>query len=607
MLHYFIIMVNAVTAVNPFIGTKGTGHTFPGAVLPFGLIQLSPDCGQHGWKYCSGYQHGCDITRVSHIHLSGTGAGDGLDIGFTFDKFIPTIEHAEPGYYSAIGPNNKKLEITVSERCGLVKFENLELKLNLQETFNWDTHVASEANVNDTYTSGFRESRGWSNNIVYYNSSLVGNLLTTCISHEKVPDCEIHDFNSTRASAKTIWDMYLSRIQSNNTMLTTALYHVLIHPSKFTEVQPYTIFSTWDTYRAWNTLITWLYPEFVLNFTKSMTVGKYMPIWEIWGKDTHMMTGTHGMSMIGEYVLKGLIPHEMVWDKMMKTLTRDDRYYSEYYANGYIDKEVSKIATSMTLEHAYTDWVLSEIAKKFDLKADKPLQPGAYKNVFSDDMFYNRLKSGEFDKKLKDRVNNGFEEGSAWSYQWSVLHDFKGLIELHNGDEPSCHETLPCTQPIHGKVLERLDEWFSTPGICGQMQDLTDCIGQYAQSNEPNHHVIYLYSVLGHPDRACKYLRQASQFFSDKPEGIPGNDDAGQTSAWLIFAALGFYPVNPASGIYILACPVFNDQLTVGNLTVTVEGSGLRPTHYLNGVELSRLYITHEEVLKGGLLHTVLA
>jgi predicted alpha-1,2-mannosidase len=591
--------------VDPFIGTQGTGHTFPGAILPFGRVQLSPDAGKNGWMYCSGYQHGDIISRASHIHLSGTGAGDGYDIGWEFAPFKPTKETASPGYYSAHGSAGQHLELTVSDNCGLIRYRNLDPKLGLNSIFNWDRIIE----VKHEGTSGYRRSQGWSTNTVYFNYTLQPGLITTCISHEAIPPAENLNFDEVKARAASEWKPYLDKIKTSNVMLSTALYHTLVHPSKYTSQQPYSVFSTWDTYRAWNPLMTWLYPEMAEPWTRSMTVKEFCPIWEIWGTDSQMMTGTHSISMIGEYVLKGLIPVEQVWAKLDRSLYRPDRYYDEYYSRGYISAESSRVATSMALEHAYTDWVLLEITKKFNVTSSRPLNPWSYRKYFDDDMFYRRLRNGLFDKNEFNRIDRGFGEGSAWSYQWSVLHDFRGLVRLHNPEDAQyCSQTLPCTRKIEGTIKQRLDTWFGTPGICGQMQDLTNCIGQYAHSNEPNHHVIFLYSVLGHPDVACRHLRYVvKNFYSDRPNGIPGNDDAGQTSAWLLYAALGFYPVNPASGVYIMACPAFDEPLTVGKLSVTTSGSGYNPSYTFRGQKYDKLYITHADLLEGGHLHVTLS
>lgn len=593
--------------VDVFIGTKGTGHTFPGAVRPFGKVQLSPDVGQNGWQFCSGYQKDQPITRVSHIHLSGTGAGDGYDIGWKFEAFKPTHEEGFPGYYKATGPNGQSLELTVSDSCGLIRYENMVMKLDLQSSINWDKTLATKHVEQENSGHGYRESKGWTTNKVYFNYSHEPGLIMTCIDHKAIPNREEIDFEDALDESWKLWKQHLSPIETSKTVLSTALYHAIIHPSKYDE-DTYTVFSTWDTYRAWNSLMTWIYPEYIEAWTRSLLRSEYLPIWELWGRDTQMMSGTHSVSMVGEYVLKGLIPVEMVWDKIDKTLFRKDRHYDDYYSIGYVPKESCNVATSVTLEHAYTDYVLEQIMAKYNVTLRRKLNSKSYANVFSDEMFYSRRRSGHFDKAFHNRINHGFEEGSALTYQWSVVHDFKGLIGLHDHDKDlsSCSETLPCTEQIDGKMLERLNSWFSTPGICGQYQDMSDCIGQYVHSNEPNHHVIYLYTVLGHPELTCQYVKQAANFYSEKPGGIPGNSDCGATDAWLIYAALGFYPVNPASGVYILGCPVYKEPLKLKNLLVTNEGEGYNPEYYWNDVQYNKLYITHEMLLEGGHFHVKL-
>ena len=600
-----ILLLHSTTGdVDVFVGTKGTGHTFPGATTPFGLIQLSPDNGIHGWPYCSGYQKGRPIVRVSHIHLSGTGSGDGLDIAYEFEPFTPEVEIGYPGFYHARS-GNKYLNLTTDGKCGFIRYGGLRLALDLTSAYNWDSTTDIRINPNGT---GYRKSSGWSDNTIYFNHKMSGSEITTCISHTSYPPMSDSDFDTALEAARVYWKRHL-KVISGIPILETALYHASIHPSEFKNEHSFTIFSTWDTYRSWNTLMTLLYPERVEDWTSSMLSHEYIPVWEIWGKDTLVMSGTHGLSLIGEYVLKGLIDPRKVWNKMMHTLTRKDRHYEEYYSLGYVPKEASRVSASMTLEHAYTDSVMKAIQDKYDLKSDVKFNPRAYKNLFSGDMFYPKSwKSLEFDKRGSYEVNRGFEEGSASTYQFSAFHDFEGMIGLHQTLEAGvCSDIYPCSSRVDGTFKKRLDAWFSTPGICGQMQDLTACIGQYTQSNEPTHHAPYLYTVIGYPELACKYVRQASDFYTTQPDGIPGNEDAGQMSSWLIFAAMGMYPVNPGSGVYILGCPVYPEPLLIKNIKISRSGAGYKPTYYWNEVELDRLYLTHDELLKGGHFHVELS
>ena len=599
----FLLLTVSVAEVNIFMGTKGTGHTFPGAVTPFGMVQLSPDNGKTGWPYCSGYQHGTPITRVSHIHLSGTGIGDGLDIGFKFTPFTPTEEGGYQGFYYAKS-GDKYLNLTTDGQCGFIRYGGINLELDLKSNFNWDKTQDYKVNPDGT---GYRKSRGWGDNTIYFNHTKSDSEIVTCISHVEYPTMTSNNFDQALEIAQTSWSQHLNQLEGIP-ILETSLYHTLIHPSQYKGQHSYTIFSTWDTYRSWNSLMTLLYPQYVQDWTSSMLELEYIPVWEIWGKDSLTMSGNHGLSLIGEYVLKGLIDPNLVWDKMIHTLTRNNRYFDQYYSLGYITSQASKVSGSMNLEHCYTDYVISTIQTKYNLSSNIVVNPKSYLNIFSEDMFYPKDQKGIFNKKRNNLVNNGFDEGSALTYQFSVLHDFEGLIRLHqNLNQEICSDIYPCTSKVNGNFKNRLDLWFQTDGICGQLQDLTDCIGQYTQSNEPTHHVPYLYTVIGYPEITCKLVRQAGKFFSNTPEGIPGNEDAGAMSSWLIFAAMGMYPVNPASGIYILGCPIYPEPLRVGKVNITRSGSGDYPTYYWNNVKLSQYFLTHQQLLEGGDFHVVLS
>lgn len=611
----FLLLLSSIDSyrapVDIFIGSQGTGHVFVGPTLPFGKIQISPDCGLEGWAYTSGYQHGEQITRISHTHISGAGAGSGGDIGWEFNPFVPLHEEGEPGYYKVIGPHNEIIELTVSESCGIIRYYNTFLTLDLKRNLNWDkTH--SYGHYSTTFNgiikgSGYRKSTGWGNKTVYFRYLKNYNYIITCIDFEDLPELQILNFEEIREKSKITWNNHLNVIETSKNILSTALYHATIHPSRYND-QYYSQFSTWDTYRSHNSMMIWLYPQYIQNWTLSLLRNEYLPVWQIWGQDSLMMAGCHSISMVCEYILKGLIPPELVWDKIDKTLHRPDRYYDEYYSLGYIPKESSNIASSMVLEHAYTDYCLEQVMIKYNLNLSRSINSQSYKNIFSEDMFYNRKRDGSFDKYGYQYVNHGFEEASAWGSQWSVLHNFKGLISLHDYDKDlsSCSETLPCEKRINGRMLQRLEEWFNTPGIEGQLQDLTDCQGQYCQSNQPHFHVIYLFTVIGYPERACRYLKQIASLFTNKTDGIPGNSDLGSEESWLIYSALGFYPVSPCSNIMILACPVYPEPLKLKNLLVTNNGNGYNPTYYWNNKRYNKLYITFDMVLQGGHLHVEL-
>lgn len=593
------ILMNTFPDVNPFIGTSGQGHTFPGAVRPFGKVQLSPDSVDSGWDYCSGYRHNTLIGRVSHLHLSGTGCGDGYDIGWKFQSFVPTEEFAKPGYYMAKGSSGQQIELTVSENCGITRYLYVTLTLDLTSSKNWDTHISSKHEVYNNGGYGYRTSHGWTKNTVYFNYTHINNTITTCIDHKHVPEVDAVSFDEEVIKNVELWTQALSPLKSDNTILQTALYHSLIHPSKYTE-NDYTVFSTWDIYRSWNALMTWIHPEQTIEWTKSMVQMEYLPVWELWGYDTLMMGTSSSISMIGEYVNKGVIQKsEDICKAINRTLYRPGRLFDDYYNFGYVPKEASTHSASITLEYSYLDYVIETLG----CEPSRNINSSSWKVLFNEDMFYTRTILGVFDKSGFDKVHvnhvaQGFDEGSAITYKWSVLHDFKSLIALHdpnNQNVTSCSTIYPCEKQIDGEMLKQLIEWYNM-SECGSSRENTHCLGYHAQSNEPSHHVPYLFSVLGHPELTCKYVSSISEMYTNNTDGIPGNDDAGQLSSWILFAALGFYPINPLSGVFILGCPVYSNPISMGNLTVTKIGVGLNPTYYLNGVLLKRNYLMFDEL-----------
>ena len=260
----------------------------------------------------------------------------------------------------------------------------------------------------------------------------------------------------------------------------------------------------------------------------------------------------------------------------------------------------------MQLEHAYTDNVIMEIYQKFGYSIPSNINPQSYTKIFNDDGFYARKMNGEFVINSPFIVNGHFEEGTSITYKFDVKHDFEGMINLYQAGVKSCYKNKLCDTQIVGNFKNQLDNWFARGNICGKLQDFTHCIGEYIQSNEIAQHVPYLYTVIGYPELTCKIIQQTAKFFTNSTDGIPGNDDAGQMSAWLIFAAMGMHPVNSSSNIYILGCPIYSEDLKVGNVKVTRSGTGYKPTYYWNQVLYPHLYITHEQLVIGGHFHVEL-
>ena len=361
------------------------------------------------------------------------------------------------------------------------------------------------------------------------------------------------------------------------------------------------------------------------------------------------VSGTHSVSLLAEWLAKGLVAPAValrVWTAVHTTLlTRSDRHYHEYYSLGFVPVDVSDSSASITLEHAYTD---AALVRAFEVAGLPPVHRHAkaqnsWRRLWSEErgLLLAALREGGHDENGADRVNGGFEEGSALGHLFAVRHDFRGLAGLF-GAAPEVLAACSMDRPCEERVPEfkaALDAWFAGghwrpwidvggadgPGLtetapaspCGQLSDLSHCIGQYVHSNEPAQHAPYLYSVAGYPEETCRVVRDiVRRFYSAEPDGLPGNDDAGALSAWLLFAGLGLFPVNPASGVYVLGCPVAGNMTLGGIRSRMIFSAGLKPggeeaagspsasgrllRYWWNGVRLRRAFLEHAELVAGG-------
>ncbi len=375
----------------------------------------------------------------------------------------------------------------------------------------------------------------------------------------------------------------------------------------------YTIFSLWDTFRAANPLYTLIQKEKINDFVNSM-MAHYrehglLPVWELTGNETNTMTGYHAVPVITDAILKGFdeFDVEEAYQAMKKSSMQDIRgvkYYKEYK---YIPSELEEESVTKTLEYAYDDWCIAQVAKHLGYTEDYKYymqRATNYQNVFDKETGFMRGKSKDglwvkpFDpKKSSHRINTDYTEGNAWQHSWFVPHDIAGLIELHGGKE---------------KFIEKLDQLFSeNSDITGEniSNDISGLIGQYAHGNEPSHHIAYMYNYAGTPWKTQHIIREILQtMYTDKPDGLCGNEDCGQMSAWYVFSAMGFYPVNPAEGIYVIGSPLFEEsKIPVGDgKFFTVEAKGVSETNKyiqsasLNGKPLEVSYITHKAIMEGG-------
>lgn len=702
-------------AVDPFIGTGGHGHTFPGAVLPFGMLQVSPDNGIAGWDWCSGYHHTDSITiGFSHLHLSGTGIGDLADIRLMpvnkkvdltkvindrddipyASKYRHDKEIAKPGYYQVFLEDfGIDVGLTTDPRTALHRYrfkkeDTPSVVLDLDVTFNWDKTLQGEIFKQDAQTiSGYRYSKGWAKNqkvffVIHFSQPIksmdlvadgnwtnedkaTGNavkaqfffnplkekplLAKVAISSVDVLGARANlsasilgfDFEQMRQQAEETWEQSLSKIKivtddaTLKRIFYTALYHAQIAPAVFNDADrrfrmqndsivktDFTVYSTlslWDTFRAAHPLFTLIAPSRVGDFVKSMLLyyaqHQRLPVWTLYGNETNTMTGYHAIPVIAEAIIKGLGDFDKVqaYQAMKATMMQDDRDLKSYKKYGYIPFEEADESVTKTLEYAYNDWCVTQIAHHLGKKDDEKFFKArslAYRYLFDKEMGFMRGKSKDgiswhvpFDpKRSEHRVGTDYTEGNAWQHSWFVLHEPDELIKLHG-------------KQLFLKRLEQLFTENSTITGNHVSADISGLIGQYAHGNEPSHHIAYLFNFAGQPWRTQYWVRHILKTqYKDSPDGLSGNEDCGQMSAWYVWSSLGLYPYNPAFGIYQITSPLFKKStLKVGEgKTFEIIAENLSPSNIyiqsatLNGDPLNKTEISHQTLLKGGVLKFVM-
>lgn len=702
--------------VNPFIGTAATGHTFPGATVPFGLVQPGPVTGAVGWQYCSEYIHSDPkIFGFTQTHLNGTGCTDLGDIllmpatahshiaprdtvgaAQSNDKLNPygsrkADETARPGYYAVrLTDIGAKVEITATPHVAYYRIDyrdtQPQLYIDLQHgpAWRWEqyhTHVkACEwAWEDDRTLSGHIRSHVWAEQDVHFVMTFSRPMrrlavldprpankgarmlldfdlaagepleVKVALSSTSVDAARNNlraelphwDFESIVQTADQTWDNYLSRIavegtQEQLTNFYTAFYHALIQPNNIADVdghyldthrrlaraidgkEMFSTLSIWDTYRAAHPFYTLFVPEKVGAFINSMIAqGEsqgYLPIWALWGKETQTMIGNHAVSIIAEAYAKGCrdFDAERAYAIVKKTLTENHGEKTDwdiYNRYGYYPFDLVKLENvSQTLEMCYDDYAAADFARRLGKKADAHFfarRADNFKNLFDPATGFMRPKDSQgrwrtpFRPDAVGHAESGtgdYTEGNAWQYTWHVQHDVPALIRLMGGRE---------------RFLNKLDSLFVVPLKDNFLPDVTGLIGQYAHGNEPSHHVVYLYALAGRPERTQELVRQICDTqYLPKPDGLCGNDDCGQMSAWYMFSAMGFYPVDPVSGQYVLGAPqISHFSLSLpGKKTFEIEARGLSKDHLyvkeilLNGKPYKKPYITHADILRGGKL-----
>ncbi|WP_255518139.1 GH92 family glycosyl hydrolase [Fulvivirga sp. M361] len=711
-------LMDPLTYVDPFIGTGGHGHTFPGATTPFGMVQLSPDTHLFGWDASSGY-HYSDSTLYgfSHTHLSGTGIGDLGDVLFlpytgghqktpvaTFKK---ATEYATPGYYRVQLDNfGIAAELTASPRAGFHRYTypgatEKKLMINLGHVLQSDWGHKSTGGsiefINDREIKGMTTTSGWAyDQKVYFHMQfsspfeviearkgeriLTGSKITgdslkvflrflsadssvvlskvgiSAVSEDGALEnlqAEIEDWNfeEIRDEAEQMWRKELLKIKvksSDTTLLKvfyTALYHANIAPMLFQDIdgkylgmdkmiheaEPgytnYTVFSLWDTFRAWNPLMTIINEgrsvDWINSLLRKYKQGGILPKWPLAGNYTGTMVGYPAVAVFADALTKGITGFDdslalmaavhssqyhddlNLKEPRAKQVSPKHLYYVEKY--GYIPADSIQWSVSYGLEGAYYDWCIATMAQSLnnDSVASKyRTRSQAYKQYFDPEV---GLMRGRLNKQqwrtpfspVQSDFNGDFVEGNAWQWSWFVPHDIPGLVQLM-GDTTS--------------FVKQLDALFEADSeLEGEEipMDISGLIGQYAHGNEPDHHVTHLYNYVGQSAKTQEKVNQILlDLYTTKPDGIIGNEDCGQMSAWFIMNAMGFYQVCPGVPEYSIGRPLFEEvtielegdkDFIIKAINVSRENKYVQSAS-LNGKKLDAPFFTHNDIMQGGTL-----
>jgi len=696
-----------VDYVNPFIGTGGHGHTYPGAVVPFGMVQLSPDTKIDDWDHCSGYHYSDSVVLgFSHTHLSGTGIGDYGDI-----RFMPTTgklkvmpgsgDNPDAGYASRFSHDNEEaiagyyqvylsdydinVELTSAERVGLQRYtfpktNKAHIILDLKEAVTTEKILDAEIIIrNKQEVVGFRRTDGWADNhLVYFYASFSkpfksfgiveddklirgkrsakgtnlkawfdfdteeGDtiLVKTALSpvdlsgayHNQIAEIADWNFDTIVKTARSKWNKQLSKIiveggsDDDRSIFYTALYHSMLAPNIYSDVDDryrghdgrwhrdnsfvmHTVFSLWDTFRALHPLFTIIERDRTNDLINSMLdmymTDSLLPVWELAGNETNCMIGYHSVPVIVDAYKKGIngFDAHQALRAMVETASADQFGLKFYKSKGYIPSDKEGASVSRTLEYAYDDWCIAQMAEKLEDTAvyNEFIQRAQYyKNIFDRETGFFRAKAnGCFTEPFDPRqVNFNLTEANTWQYNFFVPQDVNTMIDMMGGDKG---------------FNAKLDELFTTDSeLTGREQsDITGLIGQYAHGNEPSHNMAYLYNFSGEPWKTQKLVHEIiHDLYHNAPDGLAGNEDCGQMSAWYVLSAMGFYPVTPGTDEYEIGTPVF-DSITIylenGNrfkikLKNHVKGNYYIQKALFNGKPYPKSFITQDMILNGGLL-----
>ena len=689
-------------AVNPFIGTGGHGHVYPGATRPFGMVQLSPDTRVEGWDACAGYHYSDSlILGFSHTHLSGTGIGDYGDI-----LLMPTVgelrtisgnaktpgyrstfrhesERASAGFYSVrLDDYNIGVELTTTKRVGFHRYtfpktERANIILDLVHGIGPDQVIDAKVEfLSDREIVGYRRSKGWApDQLVYFaiqsskpfvrtgavidgvlsearqaqgqsvkvfvsfsTGADEGVLLKVALSSVDIDGARKNllaeiphwDFYKVKADARDEWNSALGKIEvsggteAQRTTFYTALYRTMVVPNVFSDVDgryrgmdekihtakgydQYTVFSLWDTFRATHPLYTIIEQKRTVDFIKTFLAqyeqGGLLPVWELAANETWCMIGYHSVPVIADAYMKGIRGYdaEKALEAMKKSANQDHYGLKACRLYGYIpgDKEVDGV--SKTLEYAYDDWTIAEMARALGKNEDAQefsRRAQQWRNVYDPESgFFRGKRNGGWVEPFDPyAVTLDYTEANAWQYSFFVPHDVNGMMQTMGG---------------RVKFIARLDALFTASGLLAgrQQADITGLIGQYAHGNEPSHHMAYLYTYAGAAWKTQELVRKVmNEMYTDKPDGLSGNEDCGQMSAWYVLSAMGFYQVNPGQPMYCLGSPLF-DTVTINlengkKFTIRANNNSRDNTYVqsarLNGKPHGKSFILHSDIMNGG-------
>jgi predicted alpha-1,2-mannosidase len=713
--------------VNPFIGTGGHGHTFPGATVPYGMVQLSPDTRLNGWDACSGY-HASDpaILGFSHTHLSGTGIGDYGDIlfmpttgrqqltqgtaedpdaGYASPK-VAGSEMASPGYYTVILKDyNVKAELTATAHAGFHRYTfqsttDAGMIIDVSHTLQSHRNEVNQIEIiNDHEIRGYKLTKGWArDHHVFFHAVFSqpftyqlanGSVLASAdkkistvpakallkfenlsgkevlvkvgissVGYDGAKDNvmkEISDwnFNKVKENAAASWKQWLDKIEikggtkDQQKIFYTALYHTAISPNLFTDhdghyrgmdkqihqsvmgSENYTVFSLWDTFRAFHPLMTIINSKqneaWVRSLIKKYEESGALPMWELSANETGTMIGYHSVPVIVDAYMKGYrnFDVEKAYQAIVDASTYDStivfpddevkegmmpkaKYYNEKL--GFIPADKENESVSKALEFAYNDWCIAQMAKALGKDADyrKFIERSTrYAKYFDKQTGFMRGVNADgswktpFNPRYSNHRRDEYVEGNSWQWSWFVPHDVPGLVSLYGGKEG---------------FLKKLDSLFLVSSVVegsNTSADISGLIGQYAHGNEPSHHITYLYTHAGQPWKTQELVDQIlTKLYFNDANGLSGNEDCGQMSAWFLLSSMGIYQVSPGDPTYTLGRPLFDEvkinlengkKFTIKAVNNSAANKYVK-TVKLNGKVLTTLFIKHEDIVSGGVL-----